>query len=336
VDVQVIEQTCMKMKPNKILEKELEICDAHHHIWDFPTSKYLADELLEDFVSGHNVTSSVYMECGHAYDTSLPKHLASTGETKFIENFAEEILKRTNGDVAACKAIVSYTDLCLGSRTQESLEAHLAASNRFCGVRHATGWDADKNIRNAHTKPTEGLMLTKEFSNGIRALTKLNLSFDAWLYHPQILEFATLAKNHPNQIMVLDHVGGPLGIGRYAGARKLVYEQWKKNISLLATQENVYVKLGGLAMSITGMVNKRLPNIDTIQLAALTAPYYLHVIDKFGAERCIFESNFPVDKVGVSYSTLWNSFKYITQSFSPSEKLALFKGTAEKIYHSGN
>lgn len=322
----------MNTLAGRVLEKNLEICDAHHHLWDFPDSTYLADELLEDVCSGHNIVSTIYMECGHAYDVDSPDHLAPVGETRFVDNLAEKIFKRTDGRLAACKAIVGFTDLAQGPKTEESLETHLAASSRFCGVRHATGWDADPNIRNAHTHPTEGLMLTPSFGQGIRAVTALDLTFDAWLYHPQISELTTLAKKNPNQIIILDHIGGPIGIGSYANQKAAVFERWKKDISLLAEYQNVYIKLGGLAMPFCGMLNRQDTNISSDQLADVTAPYYLHVIEMFDVERCMFESNFPVDRVGASYPTIWSSFKYLTKNFSSSEKRALFKGTAEKVY----
>jgi len=322
----------MSIQADTILDKNLEICDAHHHLWDFPNSKYLTDELLEDLSSGHNIISTIYIECGFAYNVDLPEHLASVGETKFVDTLAGKVLKRTDGRSAVCKAIVGFTDLSRGAQTEESLAAHLEASARFCGVRHATGWDADPNIRNAHTHPTEGLMLTPSFEQGIRALTALDLTFDAWLYHPQISELTMLAKNNPNQIIILDHLGGPIGIGSYANQKAVVFERWRKDISSLAEHENVYIKLGGLAMRFSGMINKEETNISPDQLAEVTAPYYLHAIEMFGVERCMFESNFPVDRVGASYRTIWSSFKHLTKNFSPSEKRALFKGTAEKVY----
>ncbi len=331
--MQIIERPYMNTKADIILEPSLEICDAHHHIWDFPNSTYMAPQLLSDLDTGHNVTSTIYMECGYGYDTDGPEHLAPVGETRFIDGLAAKIRTQTNGHIEACKSIVGYADLCLGTKTRETLEAHIATSSRFSGVRHATGWDADINIRNAHTNPTEGLMLTEDFAQGIRVLTELNLSFDAWLYHPQIKELTTLAKKAPNQIMVLDHIGGPIGIGSYSNETKNVYEQWKTDISSLAEQENVYVKLGGLAMPFCGMgLNKTDTDVTAERLAQMTGPYYLHVIEKFGVDRCMFESNFPVDKVGVTYSTLWNSFKYLTLTFSRPEKHALFSGTAKKVY----
>jgi predicted TIM-barrel fold metal-dependent hydrolase len=323
----------MNTQAEAILNKNLEICDAHHHIWDFPNSKYLAEELLEDLLCGHNITSSIYMECGYGYDQTLPKHLAPIGETRLIDQFADDVLSRTNGRIHACKAIVGYADLSRGDSVKEVLECHLEQSERFVGIRHATGWDSDTKIRNAHTHPSEGLMLTSNFVDGIRSLAHLNLTFDAWLYHPQIIELVELSKKVPHQKIILDHVGGILGIASYSSQTKEIFNQWKNDISLAAEQENIFVKLGGLAMSICGMgFNKREKPATLDELTQVTAPYYSHVIDKFGVNRCMFESNFPVDKVGVSYKTLWNSFKYLTKSFSDSEKKALFKGTAEKTY----
>jgi L-fuconolactonase len=332
-DVYGAQEMSMNTQADTVLDHNLEICDAHHHIWDFPTGKYLADELLGDLLSGHNVTSSIYVECGYGYDQTLQPHLAPVGETKLVDQFADDVLIRTNGRIHACKAIVGYADLSQGNRVKEVLEAHLEQSRRFVGIRHATGWDSDAKIRNAHTFPSERLMLTPNFVDGIRSLADMGLTFDAWLYHPQIKELVALSKKVPNQKMILDHVGGVLGIASYRGKKEEIFEQWKTDISLAAQQENIFVKLGGLAMSICGMgFNKRAIPVTAEELMRVTAPYYLHVIEKFGVDRCMFESNFPVDKVGVSYRTLWNSFKYLTQNFSNCEKNALFKHTAERIY----
>jgi predicted TIM-barrel fold metal-dependent hydrolase len=214
------------------------------------------------------------------------------------------------------------------------LSAHRAASpNRFRGIRHACSWDESDEIRNSHTKPPPNLYVDTRFREGFSVLAQQKMVFDAWLYHPQIYELISLARAFPEVPIVLDHVGGPLGIGPYRGKREEVLELWKKNISELATCSNVVVKLGGLSMPICGFnwhKNERPPTSK--ELARATAPYILYCIEQFGTDRCMFESNFPVDKVSCSYTVLWNSFKRITQAFSAAEKADLFHDTAVKTY----
>ena len=107
----------------------------------------------------------------------------------------------------------------------------------------------------------------------------------------------------------------------------------KRDISQLAQCENVFAKLGGLVMSLSGFgYHKRDAPPGSEELARDTAPYHLHAIECFGVERCMFESNFPVDKVSCSYNVLWNSFKRMTADLSEEEKSALFHGTATTVY----
>ena len=204
---------------------------------------------------------------------------------------------------------------------------------RFVGIRHASGWDADERVRNSHTLPPAGLLGDKTFRAGFAELGKRALSFDAWLYHPQIPELTALARAFPDQPIVLDHFGGPLGIGPYAGHRESIYEQWKNDIAELAKCPNVSAKLGGLAMPINGFgFHKRAQPVTSQELADATRDYYLHTIDQFGAERCMFESNFPVDKVSCSYRVLWNAFKRLVADFSDDDKARLFHDTAADFY----
>src|SRR4030095_7717020 len=214
--------------------------------------------------------------------------------------------------------------------------AHMAASRRFRGIRHAAGWDASDQVRNSHTNPTKGLLLDSKFREGFAELGKRGLSFDAWLYHPQIPELTNLASAFPNTTIILDHFGGPLGIGPYEGRRAEIFESWKDAIAELAKRSNVVAKIGGLVMPINGFNFHKQPKPATSdQLLAATRDYYLHTIDAFGPARCMFESNFPVDKQSCSYRVLWNSFKKIANDFSATEKASLFHDTATRVYRIG-
>ena len=316
-----------------ILEPELPICDPHHHLWDHAQSRYLLDELLADVDSGHNVVSTVFMECAAMYRASGPDALRPLGETEFVNGVAAMSASGGYGEGRMCAAIVGFVDLTLGAAAGDALDAHMAASGRFRGIRHASGWDASDAVRNSHTHPTQGLLADKTFRAGFRELGKRGLTFDAWLYHTQIPELVDLARSFPHQPIVLDHFGGPLAIGPYEGRRAEILERWKVDVAALAECPNVVAKLGGLVMPINGFgFHKRDKPATSDELVAATRDYYLHMIDCFGPERCMFESNFPVDKQSCSYPVLWNSFKKIAAGCSASEKAALFHDTAVRVY----
>ena len=316
-----------------VLEPDLAICDPHHHLWDYPGSRYLLDELLADIGSGHNVVSTVFMECGAMYNADAAQSLRPVGETEFVNGIAAMSASGNYGDSRACAAIVGYANLNLGAAVGEVLDAHAAASRRFRGIRHAAGWDASDEVRNSHTSPFQHMLADATFRAGFAELGKRGMTFDAWLYHPQIPELNALAQAFPDQPIVFDHFGGPLGIGPYADKRSDIFAYWKDAVRDLAGCENVVAKLGGLVMAINGFgFHKNERPATSEELVAATQDYYRHMIDCFGVERCMFESNFPVDKVSCSYRVLWNSFKRLTAGFSESEKAALFHDTAARTY----
>ena len=317
-----------------VIEPDLPICDPHHHLWDYPGSRYLLDELLIDIGSGHNVTSTVFMECGSMYRADGPEALKPVGETEFVNGIAAMSASGGYGDARACAAIVGYADLNLGPTVGDVLDAHAAASTRFRGIRHAAGWDASADVRNSHTAPVDGMLGNATFRAGFAELGKRGMTFDGWLYHPQIPELTDLARAFPDQPIIFDHFGGPLGIGTYTGKQSEIFEYWKGAVSDLAKCTNVVAKLGGLVMAINGFgFHKRERPASSDELAAATRDYHMHMIDCFGVDRCMFESNFPVDKVSCSYRVLYNSFKKIAAGFSANEKAAVFHDTAVRVYH---
>ena len=317
----------------EILEPDLPICDPHHHLWDHPQNRYLLDELLVDIGSGHHVVSTVFMECGSMYRADGPVAMRPVGETEFVNGIAAMSASGGYGSARACAAIVSYADLNLGSVVGEVLDAHMAASDRFRGIRHAAGWDASEEVRNSHTSPPQHMLADATFREGFAELGKRNLTFDAWLYHTQICELEDIARAFPDTTIIFDHFGGPLGIGPYADQRESIFEQWRTDVAELATCQNVVAKLGGLVMPLNGFgFHKRSTPATSDELVHATRAYYLHMIEHFGAERCMFESNFPVDKASCSYAILWNSFKKLTKILSTSERANLFHDTAARIY----
>ena len=316
-----------------VLEPALPICDPHHHLWDHPGRRYLLDELLADTGSGHDVRSTVFVECLSMYRAAGPVALRPVGETEFVNGIAAMSASGRYGSTRVAAGIVSFADLTLGEEAGRVLDAHLAASPRFRGIRHAAGWDASEAVRNSHTNPPPGLLGDPRFRRGFAELARRRLTFDVWCYHPQLGEVTDLARAFPDTTIVLDHFGGPLGIGPYRGRRAEVFAGWRGAIRALAECRNVVAKLGGLVMPLNGFdFHKRAEPPTSAELAEATREWYLHTIDCFGVERCMFESNFPVDKVSASYRVLWNSFKRIAAAFSKDEKAALFHDTAARVY----
>ena len=311
------------------LDPQRRICDAHHHLWPQKVA-YLLPELLADTASGHRVVSTVFVECGADYGRDDPPDEAFVKETEFVEAIAAQTAQ---AETKVAAAIVSRADLCRGAAVRDVLEAHRAASPRFVGIRHVTAVDPRDQAHRSHTSPTPGLMADPRFREGFAELERLGLRFDAWLYHTQIDELRDLAEAFPGVTIVLDHFGGPLGCGDWARRRDAVFRDWRDAISRIAACPNVVAKLGGLAMPVNGFdwhERDRPPGSE--ELADATRPFYLHTIEAFGPARCLFESNFPVDRVSCSYAVLWNSFKRLVADFSESEKDALFHDTAARVY----
>lgn len=325
-------ETWLALAEEPALDPDLPICDPHHHLWAHDANPYMLPNINADTAGGHNVVSTVFVECNSGYYTTGPEFLRPVGETHFIDAIAREsAFDDTPTTIAA--GIVSYADLTLGGKAGSILESHMNASNRFRGIRHACAWDPSPEIRNSHTNPPPNLYLDKGFREGFKALISLNLTFDAWLYHPQIPELTSLAQAFPEARIVLDHVGGPLGIGPYAGSHDEILPRWKKSINALAECKNVHVKLGGLVMPVNGFAwHKQAKPPSSETLAAAFEPYFMHCIEKFSPERCMFESNFPVDKVSCSYVVLWNAFKRLAENFTHDERASLFHDTACSFY----
>jgi predicted TIM-barrel fold metal-dependent hydrolase len=310
------------------LEPGLPICDPHHHLWEFPTSVYLVDELLQDLGGGHNIVKTVYVECDENYRCDGPEQLFPVGETEFVERVTAA---NKQPDIAA--GIVGFADLTLGDSVCEVLQAHMASSDRFRGIRHASAWHESDKVRNSHTNPTQDLLQDPRFLAGFSQLQPLGLSFDAWMYFYQIPQLTALAQQFPDTRIVLNHIGGPIGIGPYADKREEVFDQWHTHIVQLSRCENVFVKLGGMAMTVSGFGWHKLeapPGSE--QLAEAMAPYFQTCIEYFGAQRCMFESNFPVDRASCSYTVLWNAFKRISQEYSVAERTDLFHDSASRFY----
>jgi len=323
-----------KQPPEPILDPDLPIIDTHHHFWDRPDYRYLLDELLADIGTGHNVVATVFMECHAMYRASGPEAFKPVGETEFVAGIAAMSRSGIYGSTRVAAGIVGFADLTLGDRVEPVLEAHIrAGGGRFRGVRHSAGWDASDVIGNSGTATGPRVIMRPDFRGGLARLTALGLSFDAWLYHPQLADVVDLARTFPDTTIIMGHVGGPLGYGPYAGKKDEVFAAWKTQITELAKCQNVVMKLGGMTNRLAAFNFRALPApLPSAEVAAHWRPYMETCIELFGPQRCMFESNFPVEKMGIGWAALWNAFKHIASGASAEEKLDLFSGTARRTY----
>lgn len=317
-----------------IRDPELAIVDTHHHLWpDGGLMGYAVDDLVADTTSGHRVTKTVFVECHAAYRVDGPAHLRPVGETGFVAAAADDLTRRFP-EAPPIAGIVAHADLRSGDELAEVLDAHeAAAGGRFRGIRHAGASQPHPGGFMLAGNAPPGLYADDDFRAGLRTLGRRGLTYDTWHYHHQNADYADLAAAVPDTMMVLDHFGTPPGVGAYADRRAEIFEEWSRDIAGIARHDNVVAKLGGLSMPDNGFgwhTQDRPPTSD--EVAAAQQPYYLHTIECFGPDRCMVESNFPVDKLSLSYPVLWNAIKVITADFSPAERTAMFSGTAERVY----
>jgi L-fuconolactonase len=320
------------------LEPQIPIIDPHHHLWERPGDTYLVPDLLADLAGGHNIVSTVFVECAAAYRVEGPEAFRPVGETEFVERQVAEAALASGGKVNMAAGIVAYADLTLGAAVDEVLEAQRAASQRgtsrprLRGIRCSAAWDASPEII-GYRNPPPGRYLEPLFREGFARLAAHGLSFDAWQYHPQLAELALLARDYPETTIIVDHCGAPLHLGPYDAIRGAVWEHWRNATAALARCDNVVIKVGGLGQQnpALGLGKRPLPP-SSVELAAIIEPYVRHVIDTFGPSRCMFESNFPVDKASYSYGVMWNAFKRVSAVYSPAERADLFYGTAARAY----
>jgi predicted TIM-barrel fold metal-dependent hydrolase len=316
------------------LDPALPIVDPHHHLWQRTGNDYLFHDLLADTQTGHNIVGTVFVDCHSMYRKEGPAEMRCVGETEFANGVAAMSASGLYGNLRACAGIVSHVDLRLGSRAGAVFDAQIAAGNgRFKGIRYQTGWDADPGIRNSRTDPTPELTRDRTWREGFKELAKRNLTFDAWLYHPQLAEIADLADAFPGTAIILDHVGGPLGYAGYSTRHDEVRAAWKKSMVELARRPNIFVKVGGLGMAMGWFDFYQRPSPPgSEELARAFKPWVETCIELFGPDRCMFESNFPVDKITSGYGVLWNAFKRLAAQASAADKTALFSGTARRAY----
>ena len=321
------------------LEPQIPICDPHHHFWDFradriPYQRYLLHELAADIGSGHNVRSTVFVEARAMYRSDGPEEMRPVGEVEFVQGLAAASASGLYGPGRAAAAIVGHANLNLAERVEPVLEALRAASpNRFRGIRHSVTWDPNPQVENTAAHNVKGQLASDNFRSGARVLARMGMSLEAWLYFPQMPELADFAKSVPELTIILNHIGGLLRDGPYANRDDEVLATWRSGIAAVAERPNVNIKLGGMGMPRTGFDwHTRSEPIGSEELAESMAPFMTYCIEQFGPDRCMFESNFPVDKVAYSYNVMYNAFKRLSGGYSAGERAAMFHDTAARVY----
>ncbi|MDA0792026.1 MAG: amidohydrolase family protein [Proteobacteria bacterium] len=328
-------QAWLDQVSEEIIDPGRPIVDPHHHLW--PDTRgvlapYLLNDLWRDTQSGHHVVDTVFMECGASYLEEGPVHLRPTGETEFV---AAQARRSRDQGKAEISGIIGHVDLMLDEvLIREALSAHEeAGEGLFRGIRHGGAHDPDKVLRWGDATPLPDLYERPEFRRGVKLLGSLGYTYDTWHYHFQNQAFVDLARAVPDTLLVLDHFGSPVGVGPWADRRDEVFDTWQRDMLALAACENVVVKIGGLAMPPNGFGwHSRVTPATSDELVTAQRDYYDRTIECFGPDRCMFESNFPVDRMSVSYHVYWNAMKKISAAFSEDDKDLLFQGTARRVY----
>ncbi len=326
----------LALSPEPTLEPELPICDPHHHFWDFrnervPYQRYLLDELNADIYSGHNVRSTVFIEARSMYSADGPEELRSVGEVEFVQGLAAASASGQYGPARAAAAIIGNADLSMGDRVEPVLDAlQVASPNRFRGVRRSASYDVHPDVE---SRAEQGLLANESFRAGARVLARREMVYENTLYFHQLPELVDFANAIPELTIVLNHIGGLYRVGPYANRDDEVITEWQAGVAAVARCPNIYLKLGGVGQPRYGFDWHTYEKpIDSEALATGLAPLMNYCIEQFGPDRCMFESNFPPDKVSSSYNVLFNAFKRLSKDYSDSERASLFHDTATKVY----
>ncbi len=323
--------------PEETLEPALPICDPHHHFWvarpePVHYQQYLLPELAADVNSGHNVRSTVFIEVRAEYRKDGPDEMKPVGEVEYIQTIADDSAAGKHGPTRAAAAIIGHADLKLGEGVRPVLEAMQTASpNRFRGVRHSVGWDESPELANRDIK---GVLGTDAYRAGAKVMAGMGLVLENSLYFHQLPELADFARAVPELTIVLNHIGGLCRIGPYANRDGEVIPEWRRGVEEVAKCPNIIMKLGGVGQLRYGFYwHDRETAVGSEELAEGLGPLMEHCIQQFGPGRCMFESNFPVDKVSYSYNVVYNAFKRLSKGYSAAERAAMFHDTAARVYN---
>ena len=316
----------------------IPIIDPHHHLWDVGFGRYYIEELLEDInSSGHNIVSTVYIMSSSntkIYSKDGLEEFKPLTEIEFATSEGKRADLIPNNKVKVNASIVGSVDLTYGNKLQPVLEKAVNISEgRLKGIRMLLASHTDPRISSGAVKSDLGLMLHPNFIDGAKCIQDANLSLDFWIYHTQLNEMEKIARALPDLTIILNHIGGPIHLGEYEGKQAATHREWRSAMMRLSRIPNINVKLGGLGMAVNGAKfhNSKFPP-NSVQLSDVWKPWIYETIDMFGFDRCMFESNFPVDKGSCSYGALWNAFKIIAKDMSDDEINKLFSKNAAKIY----
>ena len=326
----------LSLTTEQTLEPDIPICDPHHHFWvhrpePVDYQRYLLPELAGDVNSGHNVRSTVFIEVRCEYRKDGPDEMKPVGEVEYVQTIADASAAGSHGPTKAAAAIIGHADLKLGEGVLPVLEAmQVASPNRFRGVRHSVGWDESPELANREIK---GALGTEEYRSGAKVLADKGLILENSLYFHQASELVDFANGLPELNIVLNHVGGLVRVGPYANRDNEVLPAWRKGIEEMAKCPNIVLKLGGVGQTRFAYGWDQLEKpIGSEELAGELGAIMEHCIQQFGPGRCMFESNYPVDKISYSYNVLWNAFKRLSKGYSATERAAMFHDTAARVY----
>ena len=312
----------------EVLEPDLPIVDAHHHLWMREPPPYLLREYLADIDSGHNVVATVFAECHSMYRASGPEAMRPVGESEFTAGIAAMCESGAFGNTRVCSATTGSVDMMLGAGVRPVLEAHVAAAGgRFRGVRVSAPFHGDLFT---HVDGPDYLTRTP-VREAIGVLNDMGLSLDVWVYHPQLAQIVDLARDFPDLTIILNHYGVPILGGEFRGKEDVVFADWSRDMSVIGAHDNVYIKLGAMVFRSADRSDPdKPPSSDDIVRA--WRRWTDHAIQAFTPARAMFESNFPVHKRYMSFQVLYNAFKKMAQAYSDDERRDLFAGAAIRAY----
>lgn len=328
----------LRAERSKALEPDLPIVDCHHHLFGTPADRhfYQMEDLQGDLASGHHIIGTVYVE---AYESGWhktgPARMRPVGEVEMVAEVTETHQSDGERNCRIAAGIVGYADLELGSAVSDVLEAErVAAKGRLRGIRYRAAWDGG-HIAGVHpSQPRPHLLADPRFREGVSCVASAGLSFDTWIYHTQIQELLDLADSCPDVTIVICHLASPIGIGEYGQSISQTFKEWSGGIVELARRPNLRMKLGGLGMPLFGFgFEDNVQPACAYHLLDTWRPYLETCIAAFGTKRCMFESNFPVDKQSCSYVELWNAYKLFTRDYSLHERADLFYRSACATYN---
>lgn len=322
-----VREDWLALTEEEVLAPGQPILDAHHHLWDRPEGRYRSEELMADVATGHDVRASVYVQCRTGYRANGPEALRPVGEV-------ETVLDWTRGSDRFPAGIVAMADLQLGDQVCPVLEALLeAGQGRVKGIRNTTAWHADPAVQSNPNPPPDGLLRSEAFRDGARAVAACGLVLDVWAYQTQLAEVCALAEAVPDLTIVIDHCGGPLGVGSHDRFDASNFRTWREALAAVAALPNTRVKIGGFGLGVLGWCYADAPVPPlSVALAQDWRPWVDTCLVLFGPERAMFESNYPVDKGQIGYRTLWNAFKRLAAPLTASEQDALFWRSAARTY----